>query len=115
MRYVSDPRKQQLKIKRQLKGESMTAEQLLDWISAVNIDYEDGKIILQDYVLFMLTLNIGDRKSESYALRWSDIDLDKGYMLLVHNLNKIGELTSTKGNKQTKIQLPNFLVSLLSK
>lgn len=114
MRYVGDPKKQQLKMKRQLQGESMTAEQLLDWIDAVNSDFEKGNMILQDYILFMLTLNIGDRKSESYALRWNDVDLDNGYILLVHNLNKMGELTSTKSNKQTKIQLSIFLIDLLS-
>lgn len=54
-----------------------------------------------------------DRKSESYALQWKHIDLDKGYILLVQSLSKTKKVKSTKGKKNTKIAIPQFLINLL--
>lgn len=68
---------------------------------------------MQDYVLFILTLNIGDRKSESYALQWKHIDFVDGYILLTQNLSKVGKLKSTKGKKNKIITIPSFLIELL--
>lgn len=113
IRYVSAPRKQKLKEVRELEGESMTAQELIHWIDTVNEEYKNKTIIMQDYVLFMLTLNLGDRKSESYALQWKHIDLDTGYILLVQSLSKTKKLKSTKGKKNTKIAIPQFLIDLL--
>lgn len=113
IRFVSAPKKQRLKEKREIEGESMTAEELLEWIDSVNADYETGNLIIQDYVLFILTLNIGDRKSESYALQWKHIDLKDGFVYVVQNLVRFKQLKSTKGKKNTKIQLPTWLVNLL--
>lgn len=113
--YVGDPLKQRLKTERELKGESLSAEELLAWIKAVQEDKEKGYLTFQDYVLFTLTLNLGDRKSESYALQWKHIDLDEGTILLVQNKTKDGIITATKGRKNTKFQLPVPLVTLLSK
>lgn len=113
IRYVSAPKKQKLKEVRELEGESMTAQELIYWIDTVNEEYKNKTIIMQDYVLFMLTLNLGDRKSESYALQWKHIDLDRGYILLVQSLSKTKKLKSTKGKKNTKIAIPQFLMDLL--
>ncbi|NSP43467.1 site-specific integrase [Enterococcus faecalis] len=113
IRFVSAPKKQRLKEKREIEGESMTAEELLEWIDIVNADHETGNLIMQDYVLFMLTLNIGDRKSESYALQWKHVDLKNGYIFVVQNLDRFKQLKSTKGKKNTKIQLSTWLVNLL--
>lgn len=110
---MSAPKKQKLKEVRELEGESMTAQELIHWIDTVNEEYKNKTIIMQDYVLFMLTLNLGDRKSESYALQWKHIDLDKGYILLVQSLSKTKKLKSTKGKKNTKIAIPQFLIDLL--
>lgn len=77
IRYVCDPKKQQLKVERQLNGEALTAEELIAWLDAANEDYSKGLLIMQDYVLLMLPLNLGDRKSESYALQWKHIDFEK--------------------------------------
>lgn len=115
IRYVGDPLKQRLKQERALKGESLSAEELIAWIKAVQDDYETGDLSFQDYVLFTLTLNLGSRKSESYALQWKHIDLDKGTILLVQNITRDGTLTSTKGRKNTQFQLPLPLLNLLSK
>lgn len=113
IRYVSAPKKQKLKEVRELEGESMTAQELIHWIDVINEEYKNKTIIMQDYVLFMLTLNLGDRKSESYALQWKHIDLDDGYILLVQSLSKTKKLKSTKGKKNTKIAIPQFLIDLL--
>lgn len=108
IRYVSPPKKQKLKEERELIGESMTARELIEWLDVVNNAYDEGILIMQDYVLFMLTLNIGDRKSESYALQWKHIDFENGYILLAQNLSKVGKLKSTKGKKTPKLQYLHF-------
>ncbi|EKB7628423.1 tyrosine-type recombinase/integrase [Enterococcus faecalis] len=115
IRYVGDPLKQRRKRERVLKGEALTAEQLLDWIQAIQQDFNDQLLTFQDYVLFTLTLNLGDRKSESYALQWKHIDLKKGTILLVQSKDKQGNLTPTKGRKNTKFHLPTSLIELLAK
>ncbi|MFC4710276.1 tyrosine-type recombinase/integrase [Enterococcus eurekensis] len=113
IRYVGDPKKQQLKAERQLNGEALTAEELIAWLDAVNEDYSKGLLIMQDYVLLMLTLNLGDRKSESYALQWKHIDFENGYVSLIQSKDKFGNLKSTKGRKATKFKIPTFLIKLL--
>ncbi|PQF25599.1 tyrosine-type recombinase/integrase [Enterococcus mundtii] len=113
LRYVGDPKKQKLKAERQLAGKALSAEELIAWLDAANEDYENGELLMQDYVLFMLTLNLGDRKSESYALQWRHIDLDNGYITVVQSRDKFGNLKATKGRKNTKFKLPAFLLDLL--
>jgi integrase len=113
IRYVGDPKKQQLKAKRQLNGESLSAEELIAWLDATNEDYNNGSLIMQDYVLFMLTLNLGDRKSESYALQWKHIDFEKGYVSLIQSRDKLGNLKSTKGRKSTKFKISTQMLTLL--
>ena len=113
IRYVGDPKKQQLKAERQLNGEALTAEELIAWLDAANEDYSKGLLIMQDYVLLMLTLNLGDRKSESYALQWKHIDFENGYVSLIQSKDKFGNLKSTKGRKATKFKIPTFLIELL--
>ncbi len=113
IRYVCDPKKQQLKVERQLNGEALTAEKLIAWLDAANEDYSKGLLIMQDYVLLMLTLNLGDRKSESYALQWKHIDFEKGYVSLIQSKDKFGNLKSTKGRKATKFKIPTFLIKLV--
>ncbi|MEQ3446012.1 tyrosine-type recombinase/integrase [Enterococcus cecorum] len=113
IRYVGDPKKQQLKAERQLNGEALTAEELIAWLDAANEDYSKGLLIMKDYVLLMLTLNLGDRKSESYALQWKHIDFENGYVSLIQSKDKFGNLKSTKGRKATKFKIPTFLIELL--
>lgn len=113
IRYVGDPKKQQLKAECQLNGEALTAEELIAWLDAANEDYSKGLLIMKDYVLLMLTLNLGDRKSESYALQWKHIDFENGYVSLIQSKDKFGNLKSTKGRKATKFKIPTFLIELL--
>ena len=44
--YVSEPKKQKLKEVRELEGESMTAQELIQWIDTVNEDYKNKIIIM---------------------------------------------------------------------
>lgn len=114
--YVSAPKKQMLKEKRQVQGQSsMNAKELIQWLDVVKREYQQGILSMQDYVLFILTLNLGDRKSESYALQWKHILFEENQILLVQNLAKNKKIKSTKGRKQTKIILPIFLILLLKK
>ena len=113
IRYVGDSKKQQLKAERQLNGEALTAEELIAWLDAANEDYSKGLLIMKEYVLLMLTLNLGDRKSESYALQWKHIDFENGYVSLIQSKDKFGNLKSTKGRKATKFKIPTFLIELL--
>nr|MBW8204172.1 site-specific integrase [Streptococcus oralis] len=60
------------------------------------------------------TFILSDRKSESYALHWKNIDLANAQIDLRHALDKYKNVKSTKGNKKTIFSIPSYLVSLLS-
>lgn len=94
-------------------GDALTVQELLAWITAVDTDLKNGKLSFQDFVLFHVTLALADRKSESYALRWQDVDLTDHFITVIHSLDEHGELQSTKGNKKTKFQISTALSSLL--
>ncbi|EOH8748159.1 tyrosine-type recombinase/integrase [Enterococcus faecalis] len=114
IRYIGEPKKDSLKEKRELLGESLSAKELVVWIQAFQTDFEKGILSLQDYVLFMLTLHLADRKSESYALQWKHVDFNfGGSILLIQSKDAKGNITSTKGNKKTRFHIPEFLLKLL--
>lgn len=115
LRFINAPKKKRLHEKRVAEGESLTADELIDWIDAARTDLDSGKLSEEEYLLFVLTLNLGDRKSESYGLRWRYVDLENGYVYVMNALNKHKELGPTKGHKQTKIEVPEFIVALLTK
>lgn len=77
-------------------------------------DLENDKLSLKDYVLFFTAFILSDRKSESYALHWKNIDLANAQIDLRHALDKYKNVKSTKGNKKTIFSIPSYLVSLLS-
>lgn len=111
---VAPVKKLKLREKREANGgDALTASELLSWMKAVSNDYKQGKLSLQDYVLFNVTLSLADRKSESYALRWRDIDFRNGYITIKHSLDNKGKLQATKGNKKTKFQVEPSLLVLL--
>ncbi len=114
LRLVGQPHKDKLKKERVKKGEFLTAEQLLDWLQATKEDYERGKLSLADYTLFLLTLHLGDRRSESYALQWQHIDLEAGKLYLVQSLDSDRDAKDTKGHKQSIMTLPQDILYLLS-
>lgn len=92
----------------------LSSEELQEWFEAFRVDLENDKISLKDYVLFFTTFILNDRKSESYALHWKNIDLDKAEIDLKNALDKYKNLKSTKGNKKTIFSIPHYLVTLLA-
>lgn len=114
LRLVGQPHKDKLKKERVKKGEFLTAEQLLAWLQAAKEDYERGKLPLADYTLFLLTLHLGDRKSESYALQWKHINLETGTLYLVQALDSNHDAKDTKGHKQSIMTLPQEILYLLA-
>ena len=79
--------------------------------------------------LFILAIMTGMRKGELLALRWSDIDLDNGYLQVHHTLRRVSTRGYTGSGPKTKltesepkttssrrkIVLPPFLVDVLKK
>lgn len=111
---ITAPKKIALKEKRENSGnQSLTAKELLNWLDALNHDLEDGLLTFKDYTIFMLTLYLGDRKSETYALQWQHIDFENQTIRLKDSLNKYQKQKRTKGNKDTVIQMPQVAVNLL--
>lgn len=112
---VNDPKKQRLRERRQMDGESLTADELIAWLDAAKADFLDHKLIYQDYLLLLLTLNLGDRKAESYALQWKHVDLENGYIYIVHSLKKSKKIGPTKSHKKSKVEIPKLLIPMLTK
>ncbi|HFR3692625.1 TPA: tyrosine-type recombinase/integrase [Streptococcus suis] len=88
-------------------------DELRDWFKAFQIDLENGKITLKDYVLFFLTFFLSDRKSESYAFQWKHIHFKEAKIDLIQALDKYKNIKSTKGKKKTSFTISQELVTLL--
>lgn len=113
---ITAPKKIALEEKRIQEGDqALSAEELTTWIEAVNNDFNNRLLTLHNYTLFMLTLYLGDRKSETYALQWKYIDFEKQTVRLKHALDKYQRKKFTKGRKDTVIQVPEVVMTLLSK
>lgn len=111
---ITAPKKMALEEKRIREGnQALSSEELTDWIEAVNNDLNNHLLTLHDYTLFMLTLYLGDRKSETYALQWKYIDFNKNTVRLKYALDKYQRKTHTKGWKDTVIQAPEVVMTLL--
>lgn len=91
----------------------LSQPELQAWFTAFEEDLAIGKISFKDYVLFYTTFLLSDRKSESYALQWKHINIDKQEIQLIQALDKYKTPKSTKGNKKTTFQIPIELVELL--
>ncbi|HBL3684100.1 TPA: site-specific integrase [Enterococcus faecium] len=113
---ITAPKKIALEERRIREGnQALSSEELIAWIEAVNTDLNNHLLTLHDYTLFMLTLYLGDRKSETYALQWKYIDFEKQTVRLKHALDKYQKKKFTKGRKDTVIQVPEIVMALLSK
>lgn len=113
---ITAPKKIALEERRIREGnQALQSEELIAWIEAVNTDLNNHLLTLHDYTLFMLTLYLGDRKSETYALQWKYIDFEKQTVRLKHALDKYQKKKFTKGRKDTVIQVPEIVMALLSK
>ena len=70
---------------------------------------------MQDYLLFILTLILADRKSETYALKWKNINFKTSQITINKTLDKFGNEKNTKGNKNTIFSISRDTLSLLEK
>ncbi|EGC27959.1 tyrosine-type recombinase/integrase [Streptococcus sanguinis] len=91
----------------------LSQEELQAWFTAFEEDLGNDKLLFKDYVLFYTTFFLGDRKSESYALQWKHVNINKQEIQLVQALDKYKNVKSTKGNKKTTFQIPIELANLL--
>ncbi|EOZ5987568.1 tyrosine-type recombinase/integrase [Enterococcus faecium] len=111
---ITAPKKMALKEKREQEGkQALTVNELLDWLDTVKTDLEKGLLAPKDYTLFMVTLYLGDRKSETYALQWERIDFEQKTIRLKYSLDKKRRKKQTKGGKDTIIQVSDIVISLL--
>lgn len=113
LRRIKATKKNQLRQARKEDDLYPSFEQLQEWLIAVQNDHESGQLILQDYVLFLTTFFLSDRKSETYAIRWKDVNFTTSQITIGKALDKFGNEKSTKGNKITIFHIPNELKQLL--
>ena len=103
---ITAPKKVALEEKRIREGkQALSSKELTDWLDTVRDDFNDQLLSFHDYTLFMLTLYLGDRKSETYALQWKYIDFENQTVRLKYALDKH---TKKKFTKVEKILLSKF-------
>lgn len=93
----------------------LTRTQLQEWVKAFEYDYKNDLLPMQDYLLFILTLILADRKSETYALKWKNINFKTSQITINKTLDKFGNEKNTKGNKNTIFSISRDTLSLLEK
>lgn len=113
LKRVKATKKNQLKEAKKDEDQYLSFEQLQEWLNTVYEDYQNGLLSFQDYVLFQTTFFLSDRKSETYAIKWKNIDLNKSQILIAKALDKFSNEKNTKGNKTTIFHIPKELKSLL--
>ncbi|MGG5329739.1 site-specific integrase [Enterococcus sp. AZ163] len=113
LKRIKATKKNQLKAARKEEDLYLSFEQLQEWLQATQEDYENGLLSLQDYALFQTTFFLSDRKSETYAIKWKNVDFEKSQITIGTALDKFGNEKSTKGNKTTIFHIPNELKILL--
>ncbi|HFF2554321.1 TPA: tyrosine recombinase XerC [Listeria monocytogenes] len=113
---ITAPKKIELARKRENEGkQALTVDELSEWLIAVNKDLENNLLSLKDYTIFMLTLYLGDRKSETYALQWKHVDFENQTIRLMNAFDRNQKRKQTKGGKDTVIQIPKIVIDLLKK
>lgn len=113
LKRINATKKNQLKEAKKEEDLYLSFGQLQEWLNAVQSDYENKQLTLQDYVLFLTTFFLSDRKSETYAIKWKDVNFTASQITIGKALDKFGNVKSTKGNKTTIFHIPNELKNLL--
>lgn len=113
LKRINATKKNQLQEAKKEEDLYLSFEQLQEWLTAVQNDYESGQLTLQDYVLFLTTFFLSDRKSETYAIKWKNVNFTTSQITIGKALDKFGNEKSTKGNKTTIFHIPNELKQLL--
>lgn len=70
MKRIKSHKKIALNESRIESSRSLTMDELKQWLEACEAEYKAGELELKDYVLFLVTFFLSDRKSETYALKW---------------------------------------------
>lgn len=115
MNLLTSPKKDELAKEKYHKNKALSAKELNAYLEALSTDLINGDIIFQDYALFMITMILGDRKSESYALQWKHILFKKKCIRLVQAQDRNAAVVPTKGRKKTIFQIPDELYKILLK
>lgn len=113
LRKIKSSKKNQLKALKKEEEKYLCERDLLLWFEAVEKDYLDGLLNIQEYTLFWTTFFLSDRKSESYALQWKHIDLVEDRIFLTQALDRYANVKATKGNKKSVIMIPAPLKEIL--
>lgn len=113
LKRIKATKKNQLKQARKEEDQYLSFEQLQEWLLPVQEDYESNLLSLQDYVLFQTTFFLSDRKSETYGIKWKNVNFEQSQITIGKALDKFGNEKSTKGNKTTIFHIPNELKNLL--
>ena len=91
----------------------LNEQELSQWLTTIEEDFQNGDLSLMDYTLFYTTFLLSDRKSETYALQWKHIDFEKSQIQLIQALDRYGDTKATKGNKKTIFAISADLLQLL--
>lgn len=113
LRRIKATKKNQLKEARKDEDQYLSFEQLQEWLTTVYEDYQNELLSFQDYVLFQTTFFLSDPKSETYAIKWKNINFEKSQILIAKALDKFSNEKNTKGNKATIFHIPKELKILL--
>lgn len=113
VKFIRSTKKQEWRKRRLEEGLFLSVNELRNWLAAIMSDVNAGLLDYQDYVMFRVTAELGDRKSESYALRWSHINLVNQWVLIDSSLDRHQQYSDTKEHKATQIRLPKDLTNLL--
>ncbi|MDT2830283.1 tyrosine-type recombinase/integrase [Vagococcus carniphilus] len=106
-------KKETLKSAKKEEDLYLNQNQLQEWISAFEYDYKKDLLTMQDYLLFIITLILADRKSETYALKWKHINFKTSQISVNKALDRFGIEKNTKGNKNTIFVISSETLSLL--
>ena len=78
-----------------------TLEETEAFLSALDQNYQEGKISLQHKVFFHMALFCGLRRGELIALEWSDVDLVEGTVSITKSTGLVGGKPVTKQPKNS--------------
>lgn len=115
LRKIKSVKKTLLKQQKKDADKFLSKSELTAWFNAIETDYNNGDLTMQDYVLFWTTFFLSDRKSESYALQWKHVDFAHEKIFVVQALDKYAKVKSTKSGKSTEMELPKHLKPILKK
>ena len=100
VRAVQMPKKENLNKKEKQMG-VFSKEELTRIENVAAITYQSGEVRYRHTWFFLLLANTGLRAGEAIALRWDNIDLDKGFIHVKQNLSVV----KCRDGKENKYQV----------